>query len=325
MSTPRRRWLEMSVRCPSAGDRAALLVDGLLALGARAVEERGGWYVSYYAEPDDVDAFLREARAALSSRTGFEQIHMERRWQLHEEWAETWKRGLAPRRITDRIVVHPSWAEPTDVRAGDVVIVLDPGMAFGTAEHGTTRGCLRLLDTVVRAGDRVLDVGAGSGILAIAAALLGADEVVAIEADDLACEAMAENIERNGVADRVRIVEARATSESLASHGSVSGVVSNIESGLLRPLFAGFSEALSADGWLIVSGILDHEWDEVQASIVRHGFECGEVDTDGEWRSGLFLRPRSRHTPRSGGPPSDGLTCRPLREHDRIPATHLHP
>jgi len=299
MKTSDRRWLEVSVRCPSGGDRSALLADGLLVLGARAVEERAGWYVSYFAEPEDADyfaepedadAFLREAGAVLSACTGLEEIQVERRWQAHEEWAETWKRGLAPRRLTDRIVVHPSWMEPTDLREGDVVIVLDPGMAFGTAEHGTTRGCLRLLDGVVREGDRVLDVGAGSGILAIAAAHLGAHEVVAIEADELACEAMAENIERNGVSDRVRLLETRATSENLVSHGRVSGVVSNIESGLLLPLFAGFSEALSPDGWLIVSGILDHEWDDVEASVVRHGFEPREVDADGEWRSGLFLR-----------------------------------
>ena len=93
-----RRWLELSVRCPSAGDRAALLADGLVSLGARGVEERGGWYVSYFAEPDDVSTFVRGARASLTQETGLSAIQIEHAWQLHEDWAETWKRGLAPRK-----------------------------------------------------------------------------------------------------------------------------------------------------------------------------------------------------------------------------------
>lgn len=290
MNTQGRRWLEMSVRCPSAGDRSALLADGLVSLGGRAVEERGGWYVSYFAEPEDVDAFVREARDLLTEETGLSSIQIEHGWQLHEDWAETWKRGLVPRRVSERIIVHPSWALPTDVRPEDVVIVLDPGMAFGTAEHGTTRGCLRLLDGTVRNGERLLDVGAGSGILGIAAARLGADQVVAIEADPLACEALVENIERNRVADRVTLIEAWATAESIAAQGPVTGIIANIERGLLEPLFDGFSRAVVPGGWLIVSGILDHEWDDLRADVTRSGFRFRKLDADGEWRSGLFER-----------------------------------
>jgi ribosomal protein L11 methyltransferase len=193
-----------------------LLADALLGLGARGVEERGGWYVVYLEEPGDPEAFLREVVPTLESATGLEGVRVESGWQDHEEWAETWKRGLGERRLTDRIVVHPSWIAPTDIRDDDIVIVLDPGMAFGTAEHGTTRGCIRLLDTVVTAGERVLDVGAGSGILAIATARLGASAVTAIEADALACEALLENVERNGVAEQVEVVNGFATAEGLA-------------------------------------------------------------------------------------------------------------
>jgi len=290
MSSAGRRWLELSVRCPSGGDRSALLADGLVSLGARGAEERGGWYVSYFPEPADVDAFLRRAREFLFAETGLEPISIRHAWQDHEEWADTWRRGLVARRITDRIVVHPSWDEPTDLCAGDIVIKLDPGMAFGTAEHGTTRGCLRLLDGAVRADDRVLDVGAGSGILSIAAAHLGAASVVAIEGDSLACEALVENVDRNGVSDRVEVVEAWATRGSVAARAPVSGIIANIEAGLLRPLFEGFFEALEPTGWLIVSGILDHEWAGVEDVLAGIGFGPEKVDADGEWRSGLFLR-----------------------------------
>lgn len=290
MTSDGRRWLELRARCPSAGERGALLADALLGLGARGVEERGGWYVVYLEEPDDPQTFLREVLPRLENDTGLTGVRIESGWQDHEEWAETWKRGLGERRLTDRIVVHPSWVGRTDIRDGDVVIVLDPGMAFGTAEHGTTRGCIRLLDTVVAAGERVLDVGAGSGILAIATARLGASAVTAIEADGLACEALLENIERNGVADRVAVVNGFATSEGLAEHGPVAGVLANIETGLLTPLFEGFAAVIAEGGWLIVSGILGHEWDDVRAGLERHGFGFVALDADGDWRSGLFRR-----------------------------------
>ena len=96
-------------------------------------------------------------------------------------------------------------------------------MAFGTAEHGTTRGCLRLLDKVVQSGDRVLDVGAGSGILSIAAALLGAEEVVAIEADSFGFKALCENVERNGVTNRVQCFELHVDTKGIRDFGPVSG------------------------------------------------------------------------------------------------------
>jgi ribosomal protein L11 methylase PrmA len=113
--------------------------------------------------------------------------------------------------------------------------------------------------------------------------------VEAIEGDPLACEAMAENIERNGATDRVTVTPSFATSESIGGRGPVSGIVANIETGLLRPLFDGFAAALPAGGWLIVSGILDHEWEGVRDTLEAAGFDFRRVDADGEWRSGLFV------------------------------------
>ena len=283
-----RRWLEVRVRCAAPGDRAALLADGLVANGARGVEERAGWFVAWFDEPHDAEAFVADTERLLIEHSGLSPLTIEHGWQRHEEWEENWKRGLGPRRLTPRIVVHPSWAPPEDTTPDDIVIVIDPGMAFGTAEHGTTRGCLRLLDGVVAGGDRLLDVGAGSGILAIAAARLGARAVTAIEGDAYACEAMIENVERNGVADRVQVVEAWATDESLRARGPVDGLIANIEAGLLTPLLPGFRGALRPGGWLMVSGILDHEWDDMAERLAAADFRLREVDADGEWRSGLF-------------------------------------
>jgi ribosomal protein L11 methyltransferase len=327
-----RRWLEVSVRCPSAGDRAPLLADGLVALGGRAIEERAGWYVTHLRHPEDLPDphdvpnsgdpsghggppehgdpsrhaavpdsadlpspddgghFERRARRALAEATGLKGIEVRVAWKEHEDWAETWKRGLGVRRITGRIVVRPSWLEHVPAGPEEIVIVLDPGMAFGTAEHGTTRGCLRLLDRAVRSGERVLDVGAGSGILAVAAARLGAEEVVAIEGDPLAVEAIEENVTANGVADRVRIVGAWAEIPGLLDLGPVDGIVANIETGILTPLFPGLVGALRPGGWLIVSGILGAEWPGVARDLEAAGCHVLDTDVDDEWTSGLLTR-----------------------------------
>lgn len=284
-----RRWLQVRVRDRGDSELSSLLIEGLMALGARAAEEKDGWYVTAVAAPEDLDAFLRHARTTLEDLSGSKAIDIEVEWRDHEDWAETWKQGLAPRRVTDRILVRPSWtSRPSDAPA--VEIVIDPGMAFGTAEHGTTRGCLRLLDRVVRPGDQVLDVGAGSGILAIAAALLGASRVVAIEADTLACEALRENLEHNAVEDRVRCVEAMVGPDDLVALGPVSGVVANIESGPLTHLMAGLAGALVPGGWLILSGIMAEEWPRLREVAERNGLVLRDVDADGEWRSAFFQR-----------------------------------
>ena len=254
------------------------------------MEERDAWYVAWFEEPGDPEAFVDGLPRALETESGLPGIRIETAWQAHEEWAESWKRGLGERRLTERVVVRPSWIEPSDVREGDLEVVLDPGMAFGTAEHGTTRGCLRLLDKAVHTGQRLLDVGAGSGILSIAAALLGARHTLALEGDALALEALAENVERNEVTDRVEWREVWADPELLADLGPVDGVLANIESGILRPLIDGFARALPTQGWLILSGILGEEWDGMRRATEAYGFRLREVDEDGMWRSGWFVR-----------------------------------
>lgn len=284
-----RRWLELGVRITGSPEHEGLVAEALLELGGRAVEERDGWLYTHVEAPEDPEAFEERARMLLAAGTGAADLQLRVAWRDHVDWSEAWKRGLEPRRITDRLVVTPSW-HAFDAEPGDLVIVLDPGMAFGTAEHGTTRGCLRLLDRAVVPGTRIADIGAGSGILSIAAAALGAAQVVAVEGDPLAVEALEENVRRNGALDRVQWREQWADAGFLQTLGPLDGIVANIESGVLGPLLPGFAATLEDSGWLILSGILGEEWDEMEASAETCGFATVDVDRDGIWRSGWFVR-----------------------------------
>ncbi len=289
MSAP-DRWLVLSVRVADAEYRA-LAADILVGLGAGALQETGDALVTYLPPPEDPDAFAAEARAALADALpdgAAPEVAWE--WRADEDWARTWKQGLAPRVLSPRLVVKPTWTE-WDAAPGQVVLDVDPQMAFGTGEHATTRGCLRLLDRVVRDGDRVLDVGSGSAILAVAAVRLGAAEAVAVEYDPDANINARENVEQNGTAGRVRIVEALAEPGMMAELGRFDLVLANILSGVIRPLLPAFRDALggSPAGRLIVSGILLTEHADVLRDAEAAGFRMVATDEEDEWWSALLV------------------------------------
>jgi ribosomal protein L11 methyltransferase len=210
-------------------------------------------------------------------------------WLENQDWAAEWKRGLGPREITPRLVVKPTWTS-WDAAPGQIVLDVDPQMAFGTGEHATTRGCLRLLDSVIRPGDRVIDVGSGSAILAIAAVRLGASEALAVEYDPDANLNAYENLAQNGVEGRVTIVEAMADPAFLQEQGTFDVILANILSGVIRPLLPSFRRSLAPEGRLIVSGILRTEHAAVVEDAVAAGFRVDQVDQEEEWWSAL-LRP----------------------------------
>ena len=285
-----KRWLVLAVRGPSP-ELAGLVADGLLALGGAAVEERDGASVTYLLPPGDPESFVREARGQLASwMPEGTALEVEWHWQQDQDWAAEWKRGLAPRQVTERVVVKPTWTE-WEAAEGQVVIDIDPQMAFGTGEHATTRGCLRLLDGSLRPGDRVLDVGSGSAILAIAASRLGAGETVAVEYDPDANLNARENLELNGVEERVRIVEAMADPALLRGLGRFDLLLANILSSVIRPLLPAFREALggSPEGRLIVSGILRAEHADVVRDAESAGFRVARTDEEEEWWSALLV------------------------------------
>lgn len=289
------RWLVLTVHIPagaSGSPASELLPDVLVGLGGRGVEEKGESFTTYLPPPEDREDLLRMARA----RIGELEIHgaeLHWDWQSHDDWENLWRRGLGPRQITNRLVVAPSWQVPV-VQEGQVLVVLDPGMAFGTAEHATTRACLRLMDSRVRGGTRIADVGSGSGILSIAAALLGAQEVLAIEGDPMACDTARENVAANGVEERVRILQEELRGSEPLPGGPYQGIVANIQSSILLSLLSTFRESLEEGGWVILSGILAEERGTILSGTSGHDLRLEEEDWDGEWWSGAFRLTRPR-------------------------------
>jgi ribosomal protein L11 methyltransferase len=278
------RWLALSLDsyAPMASE---LLVEPLLGLGAKGVQEVDGRLITFLPPPADPEAFVRQVQAALREATGLDQLALTWYWQDHREWSVLWKQGLGPRRITDRLVVTPSWCE-AEAPHGAVVVTIDPGMAFGTAEHETTRGALRLMDRALSPGERLLDAGCGSAILAISAARLGAHHVLAVDIDPYACDAARENAAVNGVTDSVGIEGASVTPAWLEGRGPFDGILANIQPRVLVPLLESFARALSPRGWLILGGITEEEWLGVFGSADLLGFRLEDVDAEGEWRTG---------------------------------------
>jgi ribosomal protein L11 methyltransferase len=203
-------------------------------------------------------------------------------------WAEKWKEFFLPRKLGRRIVVRPSW-ERYDPADGEVVLTIDPGQAFGTGNHETTRLCLQFLEDVFESGApprRVLDVGTGTGILGIAAARLGSRCTLGIDTDPKAVEVAEENARINGVGDRFA-----ATFRPLAAaEGAYDLVLANILAEILVDLKSEIVSRCAAGGFLILSGILDEKCGWVEEEFRSEGARALERKTDGQWTALLLKR-----------------------------------
>ena len=195
------------------------------------------------------------------------------------EWKDNWKEFFKPKKVGKRIVVKPTWYD-YEKEEGDLVIEIDPGMAFGTGTHETTSLCLRLMEDYMQDGDKVLDVGCGSGILAIAGALLGSPEVLGVEIDPVAVEIAQENLKLNGVTGVARAQYGDLT-KGIDFKAEI--VVANLMADLVMMLSADVAKHILPGGKYISSGILVEKRDQVAAVIRDCGFDIMEIREDGMW------------------------------------------
>jgi ribosomal protein L11 methyltransferase len=257
------------------------------------VRPRGDGYVVDGDAPALVKGYLPpgadsvRVRRSLRLALRFAPLERPPRWRRarrlpEERWRDSWKRHFRPQRIGRRLLVRPSGATYR-ATAGDTVIEIDPGMAFGTGQHPTTAMCLRALEERVREGDEVLDLGTGSGILAIAAGKLGARRVVALDIDPQAVKAARENAAANGVGDVVEVREATLP-ESMAGE-RFDLIVANISGLTLERLAASLAGTLRDGGALIVSGFLEDAVAGLGRVFAAAGLRVDGVEADGVWRA----------------------------------------
>ena len=195
------------------------------------------------------------------------------------EWKDNWKEFFKPKKVGKHIVVKPTWYD-YEKEEGDLVIEIDPGMAFGTGTHETTSLCLLLMEDYMQDGDKVLDVGCGSGILAIAGALLGSPEVLGVEIDPVAVEIAQENLKLNGVTGVARAQYGDLT-KGIDFKAEI--VVANLMADLVMMLSADVAKHILPGGKYISSGILVEKRDQVAAVIRDCGFDIVEIREDGMW------------------------------------------
>lgn len=268
-------WISVRVSSgPDEGSRESCLA-ALFAVGAQGVHEDGTALVTHFPPQTNLEAVHR---ALSEADVG---VTIETAPVPDIDWSEAWKSRIYAHELGALTVTPPWLAAGRDPAR---TIVIEPGMAFGTGEHATTRGVVRLLPTIMRHGDVVADLGAGSAVLAISAAKLGASRVYAIELDGEAIPDAEDNVRRNGVADRVHVFEADAGA-LLPLVAPVRVVLANIISSVLVELLPIIADALTSDGGAILSGILQEEREEMLAVLRASGWQVLNEDAEDIWWS----------------------------------------
>ena len=292
-----RKWLELSVHAPRE------FVEPLTSLFLKyghagvAVEEPGGFNPDEGESPPDsghvrVVTYL-PVGPTTRSREGSIDVGVRLMAQLgpvsmlqsrdvdEADWQNAWREHFHILHVGSRTVIVPTWRSYSP-SPGDVVIELDPGMAFGTGHHPTTTMCLAALEELVSPGCSVLDLGCGSGILSIAAARLGASDVLALDIDATAAETAAANVRQNGVDAVVTVGEGTLPHVSLRP-GGYDIVVANISSTVIGDLASSIARAAKHEGTVVASGVLDHAKGPVVERLEEAGLSVEGVEVDGDW------------------------------------------
>lgn len=245
---------------------------------------------AYYPESADMSVITAQVNERLAELSDFGLetgvVRIDSQDLAEEDWAENWKKYYEPARITHDLTIVPSWTD-YEATAGEKIIRLDPGMAFGTGTHPTTKMSLFALEQVLRGGETVIDVGTGSGVLSIASSLLGAKDVYAYDLDDVAVRVAQENIDLNAGTDNIHV----ATGDLLKGVTQEADIiVANILADILIHLTDDAYRLVKDEGYLIMSGIIADKLDMVLESAYSAGFFLETQMIQGEWNALIFKK-----------------------------------
>ena len=239
-------------------------------------------YIPEDKSPAEYAAFLRDRFRDLGVECDIEFVGVD-----EEAWSTAWRKYYHPTKIGEKLVVVPLW-ETYEAQEGEIIVHMDPGMAFGTGTHETTRLCASLLEKYTEPGDRMLDVGTGSGILAICASLLGAGDCYAYDIDPVAVRVAKENMEENGVtnvtcgvSDLLRDVDRTAKYKLCTA---------NIVADIIIRMAPDIGDLLTDDAVYITSGIINERAGDVRAAMTENGFAVLDAVVDGGWTAFAFKK-----------------------------------
>ncbi|AFZ53725.1 50S ribosomal protein L11 methyltransferase [Cyanobacterium aponinum] len=289
-------WWEIRVNyIPELEDSVFWRLQEFGCQGTALMKEEDNWLIKGYVPTISIDT-IDLAALALSLKQDFIMAGQEKppvvTWQLinNEDWASSWKQYWQPMDIGDRFSIYPAWIEPPEncdhkVALRDRIILrLDPGSAFGTGVHATTQLCLESLEMRIDDDEinlNIADIGCGSGILSIGARLLGAKEVTAVDTDPLAVKATKENSLLNQV-DNIKVFQGSIEEVKLQGQ-KFDGIVCNILAEIIKPMIPEMAEIIKPDGWVILSGILVEQSNEIASILEQNGWAIAALWKRDNW------------------------------------------
>jgi len=248
---------------------------------------------AYLSESSFLNETVEEIKAAITNLTNFNIDIGENVVSIvevnEEDWATAWKQYYHPVKISERFTIVPTWEDYTPVSTDELIIELDPGMAFGTGTHPTTVMCLQGLEKVVKEGDTVVDIGTGSGVLSIGAAMLGAKSVHALDLDEVAVRSAQENVALNKVSDKVEVFHGNLL-DTVKEPADV--VVANILAEIIMSFTDDAFTIVKPGGLYVTSGIIGAKRDDVKAALEASGFVIEEVLLMEDWVAIIARRPQ---------------------------------
>lgn len=248
----------------------------------------------YFAEETDIQALTEQLNEAIARLVQHDidtgEPVIETSIVDDEDWANAWKQYFKPLKVSERLTIKPTW-EDYEPQENEVVIEIDPGMAFGTGTHATTALCMQALEEVIAGGEHVIDIGTGSGILAITALRLGADHVLALDLDPVAVSSAANNADMNGLEQRVtamhsdllQAVQAKEQNVAIGVSLPVKVVVANILAEIIVQFVDDVYDVLETGGYYIASGIITSKEGLVRDALSAAGFEIVRTKHDQDW------------------------------------------